>query len=133
MSRKAAKEAFEFPEAWHMPPFFTIQPIEETRQKQLQMWVDLVIRYQKHHGVASIAVESAAESKESELFSNPSIQRRLNLDGVRTVLQAVVREGYGIWVDDGKTVCVTSHRRFQDWANLLYDWVFHPNCFDILV
>ncbi len=30
-------------EAWAFPPFFTLQPVLATREKQLKLWSDLVL------------------------------------------------------------------------------------------
>jgi ESCRT-II complex subunit VPS25 len=35
----------ELPEFYHFPPFFTLQPVLETRRMQLKLWHDFVIRW----------------------------------------------------------------------------------------
>jgi ESCRT-II complex subunit VPS25 len=47
---------------------------------------------------------------------------KLNAEGIRVVLDGLVKDGFGIWQDEAKAVCVVSHRKFQDWANIMYDW-----------
>ena len=38
MAQKASPRSFTFP-SWHaLPPTYTIQPIEATRDRQLQFW-----------------------------------------------------------------------------------------------
>ncbi|MBC8132418.1 MAG: hypothetical protein H7X95_05500, partial [Deltaproteobacteria bacterium] len=46
----------EWPSYYSLPPFFTLQPVPNTRQKQLQMWTELVLLYQKHHNKTQIVV-----------------------------------------------------------------------------
>jgi ESCRT-II complex subunit VPS25 len=70
-----APAKFEWPEFYSFPPFFTLQPVEETRKKQLDMWVDLVVRWCKVVGLSEIHVSSADKL---ELFSNKAIGRALS-------------------------------------------------------
>lgn len=62
----------EWPAYYSLPPFFTIQPVANTRAKQLQMWVELVLLYQKHHNRTQVVVNKDADSP---LFSNTAIKR----------------------------------------------------------
>ena len=36
---------FTLPDYYNWKPFFTIQPIEATRTKQLKLWCDLIVAY----------------------------------------------------------------------------------------
>jgi len=41
-------------------PLYTLQPVKATRDKQLKLWVDLIIRYCREHNVIqSLAPKSA--------------------------------------------------------------------------
>jgi hypothetical protein len=40
--------AFSFPPFFSYPPYFTIQPVKETRDKQLELWRDLVVSESTH-------------------------------------------------------------------------------------
>ena len=35
-------KAFQFPAFYHLPPFFTLQPHQAVRQKQMELWRQLV-------------------------------------------------------------------------------------------
>ncbi len=66
-------DSFEFPAVWSLPPFFTLQPVEETKQKQTIMWIDLIIQFQKHTRSKSISVHSP-------IFTNKNIDRKNQVD-----------------------------------------------------
>ena len=64
--------AFVFPVFWNYPPYFTLQPIPETQQKQKELWRGLILGYCRHHRVFQISVDAAAEGPP---FANPAINR----------------------------------------------------------
>lgn len=68
---KAAPD-FTFPEVYSFPPFFTLQPVAASRDKQLRMWSELVLAYCAHHKIDVIDVGTALASP---LFANQSIGR----------------------------------------------------------
>lgn len=35
----------ELPEFYHFPPFFTLQPVLETRKMQMKLWHDFILRW----------------------------------------------------------------------------------------
>jgi hypothetical protein len=43
MSSAGATE--EVPEFYHFPPFFTLQPVLETRKMQMKLWHDFILRW----------------------------------------------------------------------------------------
>lgn len=48
---KDSASGWEYPDYYNNPPFFTLQPVAETRQRQLSMWIDLIRDYCKAHKV----------------------------------------------------------------------------------
>lgn len=42
---------FTFPAFYDYPPSFTLQPVPASRQKQLALWQDLILRYCAHKKV----------------------------------------------------------------------------------
>lgn len=65
-------QSFTFPEFWNYPPYFTLQPIPETQQKQKQLWRSLILAYCRHHRIFLLDVDT---SPEVPLFTNPAINR----------------------------------------------------------
>ena len=86
---------FEYPVFYNFPPFFTIQPVEITRQKQLALWRQLLLSYtaaQKHQQIK-------LGDTNYPLFTNQSIQRRLTPADRKIVLDDLVASGHGEWKD----------------------------------
>ena len=63
---------FVYPEFWNYPPYFTLQPIKETQQKQKELWRGLILAYCRHHRVFVVAPDDASEFPP---FTNPAINR----------------------------------------------------------
>eukprot|EP00744_Colponema_vietnamica_P017991 GILI01025354.1.p1 GENE.GILI01025354.1~~GILI01025354.1.p1 ORF type:complete len:202 (+),score=35.54 GILI01025354.1:73-606(+) len=112
--------AFAFPDFYQMPPFFTVQPVLSTREKQLQLWGELVLSFTLHHKLYTLVVDEAANSP---LFNNSQIQRRLNVEGIRAVIDHLVSQGRAEWESAEKKRCLVYWRPLEEWANLLYKWV----------
>lgn len=41
----AAAADQDLPEFYHFPPFFTLQPVLETRKMQLKLWHDFILKW----------------------------------------------------------------------------------------
>lgn len=83
------------------------------------MWTDLILSYQKAHGRSQINTSTDAQC---ELFFNKAIQRQLSGEAIKTILDELVKQGYGEWQDENKVVCSTSDRSLDDWAQVVYKW-----------
>lgn len=62
---------FEFPEFWEYPPYFTVQPVPETFEKQKDLWCGLILRYCKHTRTFIVDVHD----EDFVLFRNKKIDR----------------------------------------------------------
>ena len=60
---------FEFPDFYSYPPYFTLQPVKETREKQLASWRNLVVTYCRANRVFDF------DPKTFSLFENKAINR----------------------------------------------------------
>mmetsp|Transcript_19820 Transcript_19820/g.36906 ORF Transcript_19820/g.36906 Transcript_19820/m.36906 type:complete len:99 (-) Transcript_19820:24-320(-) len=87
---------FDFtpPEFWNFPPFFTLQPVEATRTKQLALWKDLILRYHMERNITSMTLA------EFEYFENKSIDRRMNISGMTAIIESLISSGNAEWEDD---------------------------------
>ena len=62
---------FTFPAMYNFPPFFTLQPVDSTRAKQVEQWKQLVMAWHAAHKATELAVkewpgwENAAIKRES--------------------------------------------------------------------
>uniref|UniRef100_A0A3Q0RER3 Vacuolar protein-sorting-associated protein 25 n=1 Tax=Amphilophus citrinellus TaxID=61819 RepID=A0A3Q0RER3_AMPCI len=68
--------SFEWPWQYNFPPFFTLQPNVDTRQKQLAAWCSLALSYCRHHKLYTLDV---MEAQESPMFNNKKIERILKV------------------------------------------------------
>ncbi|KAJ4461383.1 putative vacuolar protein-sorting-associated protein 25 [Paratrimastix pyriformis] len=111
--------SFVYPPFFHLPPFFTLQEVLATRQKQLQQWGELVLAYAKFHKITSIDLR---QLDTIPLFRNDAIHRRVPLDMARLIIDSLVPSGHGSWVDREKIHCVITWRT-PDWGVILSKWV----------
>jgi ESCRT-II complex subunit VPS25 len=115
----------QFPEFYSFPPFFTIQPVLTTREKQLGLWTQLIVDYHYAHKLP-ICVKH-----DCPLWSNPQIQRTLSKNDLQIVLNHLVKVGSAEWMDgttsssggseDGTTLRIL-WRTPAELASDIYQW-----------
>lgn len=108
----------KLPDFFNYPPYFTLQPVRDTREKQVQLWKELILNYCKHHKIFIVSLE-----EEFPLFSNPAIDRKLSYEAKKVFLSALVSEGRAEWLDKGQKNCLILWRRIQDWAEYILKFV----------
>ncbi|KAF7033926.1 hypothetical protein CFC21_044991 [Triticum aestivum] len=109
---------FKLPHFFNYPPYFTLQPVRETREKQVQLWKELILDYCRSQKMYIISLE-----EDFQLFSNPKIERSLSYEAKEAFLAALVSEGRAEWIDKGHKKCLILWLRIQDWANYILDFV----------
>ncbi|XP_044946245.1 vacuolar protein sorting-associated protein 25-like [Hordeum vulgare subsp. vulgare] len=109
---------FKLPHFFNYPPYFTLQPVRETREKQVQLWKELILDYCRSQKMYIISLE-----EDFPLFSNPKIERSLSYEAKEAFLAALVSEGRAEWVDKSHKKCLILWLRIQDWANYIVDFV----------
>eukprot|EP00475_Leptophrys_vorax_P025835 TRINITY_DN3613_c0_g1_i1.p1 TRINITY_DN3613_c0_g1~~TRINITY_DN3613_c0_g1_i1.p1 ORF type:complete len:184 (+),score=0.59 TRINITY_DN3613_c0_g1_i1:421-972(+) len=113
----ASGGGFAFPQFYHYPPYFTLQPVKATRERQVQLWADLIVAYCRHHREYTVAVE------QWPLFENKRIQRKLSFEARQLFLDALVTQGRAEWTDRSRTRCLILWRKVPDWADVILQWV----------
>ncbi|XP_017972291.1 PREDICTED: vacuolar protein sorting-associated protein 25 isoform X1 [Theobroma cacao] len=109
---------FKLPHFFNYPPYFTLQPVRETREKQVQLWKDLILDYCRTQKLFIIGLE-----EEFPLFSNPVIERTLSHEAREAFFSALVSEGRAEWLDKGHRKCLILWHRIQDWAGIILNFV----------
>ncbi|KAF5193622.1 Vacuolar protein sorting-associated protein [Thalictrum thalictroides] len=109
---------FKLPHFFNYPPYFTLQPVRDTREKQLQLWKELILDYCRTQKIFIIGLE-----EEFSLFTNPVIERSLSHEAKETFLSALVSEGRAEWIDKGHKKCLILWLRIQDWADCILRFV----------
>ncbi len=80
-----ASQMFTPPEFWGFKPFFTIQPVSSTREKQLNCWKSLVLQYCAKGHITRI------EPQKFEYFRNDVIDRQLSAEGIQIVVDSLIQ------------------------------------------
>lgn len=109
---------FKLPHFFNYPPYFTLQPVRDTREKQVQLWKELILEYCRTQRVFVIGLED-----DFPLFSNPAIDRSLSHEARGAFLSALVLEGRAEWMDKGRRKCLILWHRIQDWADCILRFV----------
>ncbi|KAJ8264608.1 hypothetical protein GJAV_G00151240 [Gymnothorax javanicus] len=105
---------------YNFPPFFTLQPNVDTRQKQLAAWCSLTLSYCRHRKLYTLDV---MEAQESPVFNNKKIERKLSMEAIQVVFEELRKKGNLEWIDKNKTRCLIMWRRPEEWGKLIYQWV----------
>ncbi|CAI5658318.1 unnamed protein product [Oreochromis niloticus] len=111
--------SFEWPWQYNFPPFFTLQPNVDTRQKQLAAWCSLALSYCRHHKLYTLDV---MEAQESPMFNNKKIERKLSMEAIQVVFEELRKKGNLEWLDKNKSRCLVMWRRPEEWGKLIYQW-----------
>lgn len=109
----------DWPWQYCFPPFFTIQPNLETRDKQLSAWCDLVLKYCKANNKYIIDVR---EAESWPLFNNQEIQRNLSSDGIQLVLNNLQNLKNAEPLDKSKSRWYIFWHTVDEWAATIYAW-----------
>jgi len=111
------EDNFEYPEFYSFPPFFTIQPVEATKEKQLALWRELIIRYYTTQKIKTLIVH------ECPLWKNTAIERQLSQEAITIILQDLIQSGRGEWLDpDTHTAVRILWRTPSELATDIYEW-----------
>ncbi|XP_055820991.1 vacuolar protein sorting-associated protein 25 isoform X2 [Solanum dulcamara] len=103
---------FKLPNFFNYPPYFTLQPVRETREKQIQLWKELIIDFCRTQKIFIIALEMIFDSAGS-----------LSHEAREAFLSALVSDGRAEWMDKGHRKCLVLWHRIQDWADLIINFV----------
>ncbi|XP_009421049.1 vacuolar protein sorting-associated protein 25-like isoform X2 [Musa acuminata AAA Group] len=109
---------FKLPQFFNFPPFFTLQPVKETREKQVQVWKQLLLDYCRSQKIFVIGLE-----EDFPLFSNPVIERSLSHEAREVFLSALISEGHAEWMDKDHRKCLMLWLRLQEWADYILNFV----------
>ena len=76
------------------PPLYTLQPVAETREKQLSIWVKMILEWAESTNTWSV------DAGQIPLWENASISRRLSDAGIRSVIARLISTRNAAWEDD---------------------------------
>ncbi|CAJ0949172.1 unnamed protein product, partial [Mesorhabditis belari] len=110
---------FKWPWQYDFPPFFTLQPVLITREKQLEAWARLVIDYAQHNKLFTLDIK---EAEQGELFHNTKLNRRLSPEGVKAVFEYLEQKKHLEWIDTDHSRCHIYWRTPEEWGALIFEW-----------
>jgi ESCRT-II complex subunit VPS25 len=87
-----------------------------TKDKQLALWRDLIVRYHTQYKLKTLVVH------ECPLWKNDDIGRALSKESIGIVMNNLVQQGYGEWLDGGCTKCRILWRKPSELATDIYEW-----------
>ncbi|KAK2967004.1 hypothetical protein RJ640_003360 [Escallonia rubra] len=109
---------FKLPQFFNYPPYFTLQPVRETRDKQVQLWKEMILDYCRTQKIYVIGLE-----EDFPLFTNHVIERSLSHEARQAFLSALVSDGRAEWMDKSHRKCLILWHGVQDWADLILHFV----------
>ncbi|KAH8277685.1 hypothetical protein KR018_003551 [Drosophila ironensis] len=110
---------FQWPWEYSFPPFFTLQPHEETRRQQLKVWTELFLRYLKHTNRFAISVNDQI----SPLLHNEALNRRLAPEFVLAILGELERSGHASPLDKRRQEWQVHWHTLEEYAGMVYEWI----------
>eukprot|EP00953_Heterococcus_sp_UTEX-ZZ885_P016047 9047-Heterococcus_DN1.PRE.4 len=92
----ASNSQFQVPEFYNFPPFFTLQPVLETREKQLKLWSDVVLGYHKARQEYSFAWRDWPLWENNSVLSKVSFKQRVTAIPYDVVFMIVNSNDYAL-------------------------------------
>jgi len=111
---------FQFPPIYSLPPFFTLQPIVDTKKKQIELWCNLVLDYIRHYKLSELFIQ---ESQLSPLFYNKEKNRRLDMETIKIIFDALVTKGNAEWQTLEKQSIYVYWKSPSEWSEIIYKYV----------
>ncbi|ELP85389.1 vacuolar protein-sorting-associated protein, putative [Entamoeba invadens IP1] len=108
----------QLPEYTKFPPFYTVQPIDRTREYQMELWGQVVTQFCERR---SISVVTLADFLSLGIFKNEEINRKLSEDGIKLVFDYMQRKKQIQQLGQSSKYFV-AFKSIVDWANDLLDY-----------
>ena len=119
---------FEFPPHYSWPFFFTIQEYSETRQRQLEMWADLILDYHKAKGIWKLTKTEFLAG----IGRNEAVNRVLSSDDVTIVFDYLILKKKAMFSPISKGVLFLLWRSTEEWESFIYEAVVKQQKLDSL-
>ncbi|CAO1634496.1 unnamed protein product [Sympodiomycopsis kandeliae] len=134
-SSSTAQEAnFKYPPLYAFPPFFTLQPNANTLATQLSQWSNFITAWCRFHRIFLLDANITSGRELSSLWGNGEIDRRLDEQSRRKVLESMVNEGKASWEPPlpakpkpgaaSPSKALIYWRRPEEWGDRIHQWVW---------
>eukprot|EP01094_Clydonella_sp_ATCC50884_P019329 TRINITY_DN3746_c0_g1_i2.p1 TRINITY_DN3746_c0_g1~~TRINITY_DN3746_c0_g1_i2.p1 ORF type:complete len:171 (+),score=44.80 TRINITY_DN3746_c0_g1_i2:138-650(+) len=109
--------AYQEPSYVQWPPFYTLQVVEATRTKQLEMWREHITGWCRHRRCFLLE-----QPDTHSIFRNTAISRALDPDGIAAVVAHLITSQSAMWLDKSKKSLVILWKSPQEWAECILKW-----------
>lgn len=111
----------EWPWQYNFPPFFTLQPNEDTKNKQIEAWCDLILSYCKQKRIYQIDL---AEAQSTELFNNKNIDRKCSIELLAVIFNELTKRGraQSLSKPSPRKQAQTNDQKYLVFWNTLEEW-----------
>jgi ESCRT-II complex subunit VPS25 len=121
-SSNSSHGKLDYPDVYNFPPFFTIQPVLATRDKQLELWRALIIQYCTVHKLKTLSIYDNTNDDDCPLWKNPHIQRQCSSEAIQIICDYIVQQGHGEWYDTNRATVRIFWRKPEQLATDIYEW-----------
>lgn len=107
--------AYAPPNIHSFPPFYTLQPNEETQIAQLDQWAQILLKWAEFNKVWSIDQNGTpidSDSTTSTIFTNDDIDRKCSQELISKVFKQVIKSGNGIVDSDNNLLILPKSIQF---------------------
>ena len=118
-SSSASSSSFDWPPFYSNPPFFTLQPVLNTRDKQVSLWISLILSYSQFYKCFSYDLSSVSNLP---LFNNTSIQRTLPVTAMIFIFDSMISSQNGEWMNKEKTRFMVYVKSPESTGEEIYKW-----------
>lgn len=94
-----------------------IQPINETKEKQLKLWKELILQYHMLNNIYILVIDNF------EYFENKKINRKLSQNDINIIISYLISEGHAEWEDNSHIRCRIMWKTPETISNDIYTWV----------
>ena len=109
--------SFKLPILYSFPPFFTLQPVDSTRIKQLKEWKEIILNY-------CISTKTSIFSiNEWPYWENKEINRKLSPDDIQLVINYLLNEHVCEYLDNSKSKVKVFWKTPLEWGDSIYKFV----------
>ena len=109
---------FILPDYALFPPFYTIQLIDKTRYYQLQLWLDLILKYCKFINKPILTVSEFLNLK---IFENEQLKRKMNEQGKILIKNYMMKKKKIIQHEKYDKLFI-EFKSLTEWGNELFEY-----------
>ncbi|XP_022902617.1 vacuolar protein-sorting-associated protein 25 [Onthophagus taurus] len=109
-----------WPWQYNFPPFFSLQPHRETRNKQIAAWRNLILEYFKLTKQSTLDIHEATNLP---VFNNTQINRKLDSNTLLTILGELQNTGNAAPIDKQKNMWEIYWHTLDEWASIVYNYI----------